>query len=127
MEFEKLIIDKGFDPVSFHKILGLDRQVVSNYRKGLNKPNKGNLLRIASALDMTVDEVAECFYTDLKDVGNLEKLRILNGLTQKEVAEKLDVSESTVSLYESGKRNPNIIILKKYAELFGCTIDELVC
>ena len=48
------------------------------------------------------------------------------GLTQSQMAEKLDVSESAISHYENGRRTPNITVLQKYSDCFGCTIDELV-
>ena len=59
-------------------------------------------------------------------MAKLKELRIRNSLTQKQIATRLCVSESTVCLYESGKRRPNIEILKKYADIYNCTIDELI-
>lgn len=63
MKFENLIISKGFKPAQFHKIVGIDRQVVYNYRKGAAKPSAENILRIANALKTTTDEVINCFYS----------------------------------------------------------------
>jgi len=48
------------------------------------------------------------------------------GLTQENVAKMLGVANSTYAQYESGARSPNIVMLKKLADLFQCTIDELV-
>lgn len=56
----------------------------------------------------------------------LKELRIKNDLTQKQVADKLCIAESTLSLYESGQRKPNINKLIEFAQLFNCTLDELV-
>lgn len=56
----------------------------------------------------------------------LKELRLENELTQKQVADKLCISESTVCLYEKGKRKPSIDMLKKYATMFECTMDEIV-
>lgn len=56
----------------------------------------------------------------------LKELRIQKKLTQKQVADKLCVSESTVCLYEKGQRTPNIDMLLKYASIYNCTLDELV-
>ena len=47
-------------------------------------------------------------------------------MTQNEVAEILSVSPATISKYESGTLEPNIESLKKLAELFEISIDELL-
>lgn len=47
-------------------------------------------------------------------------------MTQNEIANILDVSPATVSKYESGALEPNIESLKRLAELFGISIDELI-
>ena len=47
-------------------------------------------------------------------------------MTQNEVADILDVSPATVSKYESGALEPNIESLKRLAELFEISIDELL-
>lgn len=51
-----------------------------------------------------------------------EKMR----LSQEDVAEKIGVSRFTIINWESGKREPKLSELIKLANLFGCTIDELV-
>ena len=47
-------------------------------------------------------------------------------MTQNEIAEILDVSSATVSKYESGALEPNIESLKRLADLFEVSIDELL-
>ena len=47
-------------------------------------------------------------------------------MTQLEIAEYLGVKPATISKYESGTLEPNIESLKKIAELFGISIDELL-
>jgi filamentation induced by cAMP protein fic len=47
-------------------------------------------------------------------------------MTQNEIANILDVSPATVSKYESGALEPNIESLKRLAELFEISIDELL-
>ena len=47
-------------------------------------------------------------------------------MTQNEVAVLLDVSPATISKYESGALEPNIESLKRLAELFEISIDELL-
>lgn len=47
-------------------------------------------------------------------------------MTQNEVADMLNVSPATISKYESGALEPNIESLKRLAELFEISIDELL-
>ena len=56
----------------------------------------------------------------------LKTLRSDYNLTQKEVAEKLSVSTSTIGMYESGKREPDIETLNKISMLFDVSIDYLL-
>ena len=56
----------------------------------------------------------------------LQQLRKDRGLTQEAVAEKLFVSRTAVSKWESGRGYPNIQTLKQLAELFSVTVDELL-
>lgn len=48
------------------------------------------------------------------------------GFTQREVAEKLGVDQSAVSLWETGKTAPRVSVLVKLAGLYCCTVDELL-
>lgn len=48
------------------------------------------------------------------------------GLTQKEVAEKLGVDQSSVSFWETGKTFPRAFILSRLSEIYCCPIDELL-
>ena len=57
---------------------------------------------------------------------NLASVRINAGLSQSEVARRIGVDQSSVSCWEAGKRMPRAIMLVKMAELYGCSIDELM-
>ena len=56
----------------------------------------------------------------------LQQLRKNKGLTQEELAERLFVSRTAVSKWESGRGYPGIDSLKELSKLFGVTIDELL-
>ncbi len=53
-------------------------------------------------------------------------LRKSKGMTQQEVADRLGVSNKTVSSWETGASCPDISMLPAIAELFGVTCDELL-
>ena len=56
----------------------------------------------------------------------LKHLRKQKGVSQKKMAEKLDVSVSAYSMYERDMRNPNIKSLIKLSNYFNVSIDYLL-
>lgn len=59
--------------------------------------------------------------------GNrLSELRKQNNLTQKELAEKFDLTPKAISFYELGQREPDIDTVIKLAEFFHVTTDYLL-
>lgn len=56
----------------------------------------------------------------------IKELRKEKGLTLKALGELLNLGESTMSMYESGKRSPDYDTLKKLSDIFECTTDYLL-
>jgi transcriptional regulator with XRE-family HTH domain len=56
----------------------------------------------------------------------LAQLRKEVGLTQNELAKKLNITRSALSLYELGKRDPDTETLCKIAGFFGVSVDYFV-
>ena len=63
---------------------------------------------------------------DKKFCSNLKETRKLCGLTQKQVAIVLNVVESCYANWEQGRTEPNIEMLRKLAELFKVSLDDLI-
>lgn len=62
-----------------------------------------------------------------KTIGSfIAALRKANGLTQRELAEKLNVSDKTISRWERDESSPDLSLIPVMAELFGVTSDELL-
>ena len=60
-------------------------------------------------------------------VGNkIKEYRELNKMTQKDIAEILGVEPATICKYEAGIIEPSIESLKRLAETFNITVDELI-
>lgn len=57
---------------------------------------------------------------------NLKEARLKSGLSQKDVSENIGVAKSTYSLYESGKREPNVETIKKIASALNVSADVLL-
>ena len=55
----------------------------------------------------------------------MKYLREEKGMKQSEAAEALQINRVTYTNYELGKRTPDVYMLKKIADLFGVTMDEL--
>lgn len=49
------------------------------------------------------------------------------GLTQREVSERVEVTERTIISLEKGKYKPSIILAYKLAQLFHTDIETLFC
>ena len=57
----------------------------------------------------------------------LRQIRKQSGMSQTEIAKRLDVKErATISQFESGKREPPLPTLLKYARLAGVVVDALI-
>lgn len=56
----------------------------------------------------------------------IRELRKEKGLTMKELGQNIGLAESTISLYESGGRLPDIKTLVLLARFFNTTVDYLV-
>ena len=58
-------------------------------------------------------------------VETLTELLIEKNLSQKEFAEKLEITSTAVSKYLLGKQNPDVEIAIRIAEYFNCSLDYL--
>jgi len=56
----------------------------------------------------------------------LKELRAKHGLTQATFAEIFNISSGTIAMWETGKRTPDIEMIKKIAEYFEVSVDYLV-
>ena len=57
----------------------------------------------------------------------LKQLRTAKHLTQGQVAQRIGVTTSMVSSYETDIRLPSFEVLIKISRLFGVTVDYLLC
>ena len=57
---------------------------------------------------------------------NFKKLRLSHGLTQVQMANKLNVSPSAIGMYEQGRREPDSDMLKKICKAFNVSMDYLL-
>lgn len=57
----------------------------------------------------------------------LKELRSNSGMSQKQIAEKLNIKQSNISDWENGISRPDYEKLIMLADIFDVTLDELLC
>ncbi len=57
--------------------------------------------------------------------NRLEELRNKNGLTQQELADRVEVSRQTIISLESGRYNPSILLAFRLAQVFNLRIEDI--
>lgn len=57
----------------------------------------------------------------------LQETRLKCGLKQQDVAERTGINVVTLSGYEIGKNEPNMEALVSLADVYGVTLDYLMC
>lgn len=60
-------------------------------------------------------------------MNRIKNLREEFGMTQQELADKIDGAKSTIAMYEKGDRKPSLEVLVKLSEIFNCSIDYILC
>ena len=57
---------------------------------------------------------------------NIRKYRKLNNMSQDDLAEKLNVTRQSISLWENGQTQPTIENIIAIAEVFGVATDDIL-
>lgn len=61
------------------------------------------------------------------DIGRfIQEMRKQNGMTQKELAEQIGISDKTVSKWENGNGTPDTSMLLSLCQALGITVNELL-
>ena len=76
----------------------------------------------------------KCYYSSMENNNELNKIIAKNltayrkkaGLTQAELAEKINYSDKSVSKWESGNGVPDVYTLAQLAQLYGVTLNDFV-
>ena len=88
------------------------------------------ILTLNVFLRLNVDTLRVMIFMEVAEMSkfsnNLKSLRVRFGLTQQDLANKLGVSKSTVSMYETGNRAPDFEMLEAIADLFNVSLDSLI-
>ena len=63
---------------------------------------------------------------ELKVADNMRELRIANGYSQKFISQLIHIARQTYSLYETGKRFPDLESVCYLADLYNVSVDMLL-
>lgn len=58
--------------------------------------------------------------------GRLRTLRSRKKMTQKELGERFQLSESAIGMYERDQREPSLLLVRELADFFAVSIDYLM-
>lgn len=56
----------------------------------------------------------------------LKAARVNSGLTQKNAAKQLNISEDRLYNYESGRSSPNAMLIKRMLKLYGVSFSDII-
>lgn len=128
--------DHGLSQGDLAEALGYTKTAISQYELGKRAPSLETLRRMTEFFGVTTDWllgrdvtlVSGLAYKEETSVlgSRIRQLREEGGLTQAELAERLEVDRSTVTAYETGKREPNTAGLRLIASIFGVSVDYLL-
>lgn len=57
---------------------------------------------------------------------NIKALRVERGMTQKELAEQVNVDQSMICQIERGTKMPTVPLAKQIADALGCNIQDFL-
>lgn len=58
--------------------------------------------------------------------SNIKEIRKRKGLTQEEMAQKLDIAQATYSQFETNAKSPNVYLANEIAKILGVSLDYLM-
>lgn len=117
------------------KKLGLSKANVSKYESGIVEPNINTLLLLSNLFCVSIDFLlgnqrsapALALSKTSSVFGHmLQQLRESMKFSQAALSKKLGVAQSTVGMWESGKREPDYDTLMQIANYFHVPVDYLL-
>ena len=136
MRLSELRKTKNISPKQLSEIFNVAQNTVSQWETGKRDPDTATLKKISDFFDVSVDYLLG---NDIEETENtisdyvftvigtrIKELRIENSLTQKELADFLNLTPKMISFYELGQRTPPSDIIIKLSEKFGVSTDYLL-
>lgn len=106
------------------KKLNISYSSIEKYEQGLRGFRVEIINKFAEALGVTINTLLKDENISLGE--NIKKLRKNKGLTQDKLSEITQISIASIQRYESGKRQPNIKTINKFAQALNVSLGDLV-
>lgn len=109
--------------------LHVNKSTLSRIENGLREPKQSFIEDCAKYFNVSIDYFLQPTNNEqiLPYFGNiLKNLRLSKGIKQSDLAKIINVSTSTIGMYEQGRREPDFNILKKISIYFNVSIDSLI-
>lgn len=129
---KRLRIERGLTQQQVGEQLGTSKQAYSYWESGQHTPRFETIKKLADILGVTTDQITEEYvqpYDESETASFTERLISLRkeaGLTQKEIAKKLQISQPQYARTENGGRKPNGATLEKFAKFFNVSVSYLL-
>lgn len=120
--------------------VGLSRDTYKNYEQQRTEMSYDILFKLADYFGVSIDyllghqtketvldkNIFEGQHESEPPKIKLKDLRKKRGLSQREIAERLNLTKTTYARYEIGESEPNVDTMIKLADYFGVSIDYLI-
>lgn len=130
--------EKGLTQQDVADVLNVGRATIAGYETKGKQPDYEKLTKLAEFFDTSIDyllgrmdnsnidkKISES--TENKTLSEkIKQLRKEKDITQKELAETLSISPSTIAMYETGQRKPDSDMLETIADFFNVSVDYLL-
>ena len=63
----------------------------------------------------------------MKITNNVKRLRQAAGMTQADLAARLGLTTPSITKWEKGQSNPDLLNVFRLAEIFECSVNEIIC
>ena len=121
---KKIRKDKGLTQDKLSEVTKISIASIQRYESGKRQPNIQTVNKFAEALGVTINTLLKDENISLGE--NIKKLRKNKGLSQKQLAEILNLSEITIRRYEKCSNIPTIETLDKIAIALDVPLNELL-
>lgn len=123
---KELRTEAGMTQEELGMLLNVQNAAISKYESGKIPLTGETLLKLSKIFNVSTDYLLGAEEGNTMIGGKIAELRKKLGLNQEELAKKIGVSRSALSLYEIDRREPDLETVKKIASLFGVTTDYLL-
>lgn len=108
--------------------LGITQQAYAYYESGKRQPGNEMLLRLSELFDVSVDYLLGLPKRGPSTIreNRIRELRKQHKMTMKQLGQVVGLAESTISQYETGKRQPDNETLLRLGEFFDVSVEYLL-